>query len=99
VLSAVERLLEFVTELGGNAAYLSQAELVLPGEHPWVKQAQTARKEILDEVGARLRATSPTAPSPTSRLLQLKKSYLTAYIAQHSKARLGDIVNSGVWLV
>jgi hypothetical protein len=37
-----------------------------------------------------LRAT-PTAPvpSPASRLLQLKKDYVAAYVASHAKARLG----------
>jgi hypothetical protein len=90
VLSSVEKLRDLVAELGTTAAYLSQAEMVLSTEHPWVRQVQTARKEILDDVGARLRA-NPTAPvpSPASRLLQLKKDYITAYVAQHSKARLG----------
>ena len=89
-LSAVEALLALVAELGPTAAYLSQAELVLSGDHPWVAQAQATRKAVLDEVGARLRATSNTpAPSPASRLLQLKKDYVTAYVASHSKARLG----------
>jgi hypothetical protein len=37
ILAAVERLLELVVELGSTASYLSQAEMVLPAEHPWVK--------------------------------------------------------------
>ena len=46
ILAAVERLLELVVELGSTASYLSQAEMVLPAEHPWVKQAETARKAM-----------------------------------------------------
>jgi hypothetical protein len=46
ILAAVERLLELVVELGSTASYLSQAEMVLPAEHPWVKQAETARKAL-----------------------------------------------------
>ena len=46
VLAAVERLLELVVELGSTASYLSQAEMVLPPEHPWVKQAEAARKAL-----------------------------------------------------
>ena len=89
-LSAVETLLALVAELGPTAAYLSQAELVLSGDHLWVALAQATRKAVLDDIGARLRATSNTpALSPTSRLLPLKKDYITAYVASHSKARLG----------
>jgi hypothetical protein len=43
VLSACEALLALVAELGPTAAYLSQAEIVLPGDHPWIVQAQTGR--------------------------------------------------------
>jgi hypothetical protein len=50
VLAAVEKLLELVTELGSTAAYLSQAEMVLSSDHVWVKQAQSARKDILDKL-------------------------------------------------
>ncbi|HNG66644.1 MAG TPA: DUF6079 family protein, partial [Thauera aminoaromatica] len=50
VLASVEKLLELVGELGATAGYLSQAELVLSSDHPWVKQAQAARKEILDKL-------------------------------------------------
>lgn len=92
VLSAVERLLEFVTELGGNAAYLSQAELVLQGEHPWVKQAQAARADILAKLNAESASNwlaSQSRQEVAATLAQLKKAYLAAYIAQHSKARLG----------
>ena len=87
VLAAVERLLELVTELGGTAAYLSQAEMVLPGEHAWVKQAQTARTDILAKLSAD--RTVQHANEYRQTLGQLKKDYVTAYIACHSKARLG----------
>ncbi|MGV8691808.1 DUF6079 family protein, partial [Pseudomonas aeruginosa] len=50
VLSAVEKLRDLVAELGSVAGYLSQAEMVLPSDHPWVQQAQSARKDILDKL-------------------------------------------------
>lgn len=87
VLAAVERLLELVTELGGTAAYLSQAEMVLPCDHPWVKQAQAARNDILSKLGTD--RTVQHAAEYRQTLAQLKKDYVTAYIASHSKARLG----------
>ncbi len=87
VLAAVERLLELVTELGGTAVYLSQAEMVLSGDHPWVKQAQAARTDILAKLGAD--RTVQHAAEYRQTLAHLKKDYVTAYIGSHSKARLG----------
>ena len=88
VLAAVEKLLELVTELGSTAAYLSQAEMVLSSDHPWVKQAQSTRKDILDKLAQDCDVHHAAEYRQT--LAQLKKDYLTAYIAQHSKARLAD---------
>lgn len=87
VLGTVERLLSLVGELGSTASYLSQAELVLNTDDSWSKQAQSARKELLDKLvldqgGQHLAQYRQT-------LARLKKDYTTTYIAQHSKARLG----------
>jgi hypothetical protein len=87
VLASVERLLELVAELGGTASYLSQAEIVLLPEDPWVKQAQATRKQILDKLAQDRSAQHATEYRQT--LAKLKKDYVTAYISQHSKARLG----------
>jgi len=87
VLAAVEWMLELVAELGSTAAYLSQAEMVLSAEHPWVKQAQATRKQILDKLAQDRSAQHVTEYRQT--LARLKKDYVTAYISQHSKARLG----------
>ncbi len=90
ILAAVERLLELVVELGSTASYLSQAEMVLPAEHPWVKQAETARKAIFDQIHDRSAEQAAQVLSTARQTLnQLKKDYITAYIASHSKARLG----------
>jgi hypothetical protein len=43
---------------GHTAGYLSQAEMVLASDHPWVKQAQAARKEVLDKLASRPDATA-----------------------------------------
>ncbi len=66
--------------------------MVLPNDHDWIKQAQTARKEILNEIACRSQLAGDkisTRQSPANRLLRLKKDYIHFYIAQHSKARLG----------
>jgi hypothetical protein len=87
VLASVEKLLELVGELGATAGYMSQAELVLASDHPWVKQAHSARKEILEKLATDRIAKH--AAEYRQALARLKRDYLTAYIAQHSKARLG----------
>ncbi|MEI8340121.1 MAG: DUF6079 family protein [Verrucomicrobiota bacterium] len=87
ILVCVERLRDLVAELGTAAGYLSQAEMVLLPDNPWVQQAQSARKEILDKLAQD--RSGQNAAEYRQRLDRLKKDYLSAYTAQHSKARLG----------
>jgi len=87
VLSTVERILELVAELGPTASYLSQAELVLNADDAWVKKAQETRKQVLDTLTQD--RTTQHAAEYRRTLAQLKKDYITTYIGQHSKARLG----------
>jgi len=87
VLATAERLLGLVAELGSTAAYLSQAEMVLTSDHPWVNQAQNTRKDMIDRIV--LDRNTQHAAEYRQTLAKLKKDYLNAYIAQHSKVRLG----------
>lgn len=87
VLASVERLQDMVAELGATAGYLSSAELVLPSDHAWVKDAQATRSSILEKLANDRSAQH--AGDYRKALEQLKKTYIVAYIAQHSKARLG----------
>ena len=91
VLAAVERMLDLVVELGSTAAYLSQAEMVLPAGHEWVKQAEAARKAMQEKLSKDRTAEHASQVVAESRqtLNQLKKDYINAYIASHTKARLG----------
>jgi hypothetical protein len=87
VLQAVEGMLELVADLGTTASYLSQAEMVLSADHTWVRQAQDARKQVLDKLAAD--GTAQHAAEYRQTLAKLKKDYITAYVGLHSKARLG----------
>ena len=87
VLANAERLMSLVSELGSTASYLSQAELVLPADHPWVEKAQATRRALLEKLSADKEIAHGAEYRQT--LQQLKKEYLAAYIASHSKARLG----------
>ena len=91
VLTGVERLLELVGELGSTASYLSQAEMVLQPGHDWMKQAEAARKALFDKLGEDRTAERAAAVLGEGRqtLARLKTDYVAAYIASHSKARLG----------
>ncbi|WP_304526524.1 DUF6079 family protein [Halomonas sp. I5-271120] len=87
VLISVEKLRDLVAELGPVASYLSQAEMVLPASHPWLQEAEAKRKAILDKL------TADKAASQVSEyrkeMTALKQGYITAYVALHTKARLG----------
>ncbi len=87
VLKAVEAMLELIADLGTVAAYLSQAEMVLMPDHPWVKQAQDVRKQLLEKLASD--RTAQHAAEYRQTLAKLKKDYVAAYIAQHTRARLG----------
>ena len=87
VLASAEGLMTLIGELGSTASYLGQAEMVLPADHAWVKQAQGTRKQVLDKLAAE--RTDQNAAEYRQTLNQLKKDYVKAYVALHSKARLG----------
>ena len=87
VLSSIERLRELVADLGATAAYLSQAEMTLRPDHEWIKQAQSTRATILAKLGADWETQHAAEYRQT--LGVLKRAYMTAYAAQHSRARLG----------
>ncbi|AML53617.1 ATPase [Falsihalocynthiibacter arcticus] len=87
VLNSVEGLIRLIGELGNTASYLGQAEMVLPSDHAWVKQAQDTRKNVLESLSTS--RTSQNGSEHRQTLSKLKKDYLTAYVSLHSKARLG----------
>ncbi|MCR9110735.1 MAG: DUF6079 family protein, partial [Rhodobacteraceae bacterium] len=87
VLNSVEGLISLIGELGNTASYLGQAEMVLPSDHAWVKQAQDTRKQVLDALSAS--RTGQNGSELRQTLAKLKKDYVTAYVSLHSKARLG----------
>lgn len=87
ILNSVEGLNSLIGELGNTASYLGQAEMVLPSDHAWVKQAQDTRKQVLEALSTS--RTSQNGSDHRQTLSKLKKDYVTAYVSLHSKARLG----------
>ncbi len=98
-LSEIESLQELVSDLGPVASYLSTAEAVLPTDHEWVERMKAVRTEVLTAVtsyGSRVsgqkdsgHATRDPRPELQRKLGDLKKSYVQAYLAMHTRARLG----------
>ena len=89
-LSEIESLQELVSDLGPVASYLSTAEAVLPTDHEWVERRKATRDAVLAQVSDPAQRTSSAFRQQTLRkLTDLKKSYVQAYLAMHTRARLG----------
>lgn len=89
-LSEIESLQELVSDLGPVAFYLSTAEAVLPTDHEWVERMKATRDAVLAQVLDPAQRTSSAFRQQTLRkLTDLKKSYVQAYLAMHTRARLG----------
>ena len=89
-LREITALLELVNDLGSFASYLSQAELVLSANDPWMPQMQTVRGETLaDLITPAKRAASGFRQQTLTKLGALKQQYINHYMTLHSHARLG----------
>src|SRR5690606_24082644 len=89
-LSEIESLQELVSDLGPVASYLSTAEAVLPADHEWVERMKATRDAVLAQVSDPAQRTSSVFRQQTLRkLTDLKRSYVQAYLAMHTRARLG----------
>lgn len=89
-LNEVESLQELVTDLGPTASYLSTAEAVLPSEHEWIGKMKSLRDDVLTRIGDQdKRGAADFRQKILRKLTELKKGYLRAYLAMHTKARLG----------
>jgi hypothetical protein len=89
-LRELSSLQELLTSTAPLANYLAQAELTLPGDHPWVERAQTMQKEVSELV--RTHARQPqmgTRQRISAPLKDLKRDYITLYMGLHNQARLG----------
>lgn len=86
----ISSLQDFVTEFGGTASYISQAELALPTDTPWVVTAKAARDQVLGELCDPGKRDLPPLRKRTARVLtDIKSDYVRTYTALHTKARLG----------
>ncbi len=90
LLGDIDLLRDFVIIVSPVASWLSTTESVLAVDHDWVKRMKSTKQDILDSLReADVTLLSSQAQGITEKLLQLKKEYSNAYIAMHTKARLG----------
>ncbi len=89
-LSEIESLQELVSDLGPVASYLSTAEAVLPTDNEWVERMKVARTEVLTAVqGSKFKVQGSERQTLNLKLTSLKREYVSAYLAMHTRARLG----------
>jgi hypothetical protein len=89
-LQEVEDLAVLVADMGQQTSYLSTAEAMLAPEHPWVTSMQEARTDVLGQITSpKKRGATTFRQQVVNRLTELKSGYVEAYVAGHSKARLG----------
>lgn len=89
-LEGAKSLQDLANDIGSMASYLSTAEAVLPTEHEWVERMKAVRDEVMREISDPVQRMSGTFRQQTLRkLTDLKKAYVRAYLAMHTKARLG----------
>jgi hypothetical protein len=86
----VDELVELINEVGPQTSYLSTAENVLPGDHPWLEEVQQKQGDLLTKVTSPShRADSKFQRDLAQTLSKLKTSYQDAYLKLHKKAHLG----------
>jgi len=90
-LREVDRLRGVVTELGEVAAYLSQAELILPHDSAWLLAWRTHKESIYSLVVSPSARSNPALTHQLSnQLQQLKRDYIQEYQTLHVRSRLGN---------
>jgi hypothetical protein len=88
-LKEIESLRGLAADLGSTASYLSTAEAVLPEDHLWVSQMKKARDETLAQIVNPAKRNGATFRQQIlSKLTDLKRVYVEAYLALHKDAHL-----------
>jgi predicted ATPase len=89
-LVEIEALQLWVKDLGPMAQYLSLAAEMLPNDHAWPKSMKDERDAMLSKIiDPKKRGSSTFRHEIVQKVNSLQKAYIDAYLALHSKARLG----------
>ena len=89
-LLEVESIHALVGELGNPASYLTAAEAVLRPDHAWVDEMKPLREDLVAKVlDPAQRSVTGFRQQAQRKLGDLKRAYIDAYLALHTRARLG----------
>jgi len=89
-LGEIEAIQTLVADLGATASYLAAAEVVLPADHGWIDEMKTLRAETLGSLqSSGFQVSGSTRQTLNLKLSDLKRAFVTAYLAMHTRARLG----------
>ena len=89
-LLEVESIHELVGGLGNAASYLTAAEAVLPRDHAWGAMMTPLRDDVVAQVlDPASRSATGFRQQAHKTLRDLKRTYIDAYLALHTMARLG----------
>ena len=89
-LASIISLESLIAEFSPIVGYLTNAELLLPEDHPWAEQVQKARTDLIAGMKDASKRSKPDfVKKARKKLGNLKGDYITAYIDLHAKARLG----------
>ena len=85
----LQQLEKIVRELQAPCSYLSQAQQILPEDHPWQDEVKAARTDLRQDLQDKEKRLSGTlANSTLARLEKLAQAYRDAYIKLYGNARL-----------
>ncbi len=87
IMARLSELLALKRETDSLAAYISQAEMALPGDHPWVQELQDQRRELAGLVVGR-EVDNTVKKEILTRLKSIKENYINEYLGLHKKFRL-----------
>ena len=89
-LAEVEAIHALVADLASAASYLPAAEAVLPSDHEWVERLKQVRNDLIARfLDPARRSAAGFRQQARKELGDLKQAYVDAYLALHTRARLG----------
>jgi hypothetical protein len=90
IIEELSRLTKFVDDLTPLIHYLSEAEVILPGDNPVRKSIEDTKKRVTPDLqDSQKRADREFRQDLITELTRLKREYINEYMALHKNARLG----------
>jgi hypothetical protein len=88
-IDEVSSIFDLIRPLQPNIEYLSKTQLLLPAAHPWQKEAEASKAQVLVALrNPATRSNSGTAGQIKGRLENLQSAYAAVYQDMHRQMRL-----------